>query len=70
MDIKPWKFTDDQFDIETGDKVKNAILMSNFHDRNLRMLSLHNPALLPFYILYHFVHLALITGLTFTLQLL
>ena len=62
MDIKPWKFTDDQFEIETRDNVKKAIILSTFHDRNLRVLSLQYPALLPLYTRYHVVHLAFIAG--------
>jgi len=62
MDIKYWKFTDDQFDTETGDKVKKAIIKRNFHDRNLRLLAHQFPALLPLYIRYDVVHLTLIAA--------
>ena len=62
MDIIPWKFTEDQFEIETRGSVKKAVILSTFHDNNLRILSVQYPALLPLYTRFHVVHLALIAG--------
>jgi len=62
MELIHWKFTDDQFEIETRNSVKKAIVLSTFHDSNLRILSLQYPALLPLYTRYHPLHLALVAG--------
>ena len=59
---KAWKFTDDQFEIETRNSVKKAVILSTFHDNNLRIISQQFPALLPLYTRYHPLHLALIAG--------
>jgi len=62
MDIIPWKFTDDQFEIETRDSVKKAVILSTFHDNNLRLIAIQFPLLLPLYTRYHPLHLALLAG--------
>ena len=62
MDIIPWKFTDDQFEISTRGSIKKALILSNFHDNNLRILAQEYPLLLPLYTRYHPLHLAFVAG--------
>ncbi len=62
MDLIPWKFTEDQFEIETRGSVKKAVILSIAHDNNLRILSFQYPLLSPLYTRYHPLHLLFMSG--------
>lgn len=58
----PWKYTENQLEIDTRDSLKKALIMSTFHDNALATLSATYPALLPLYTRYHPIHLALVAA--------
>lgn len=60
--MSPWKYIDDQFEITTRTNLKRAVILSTFHDNALATLSATYPLLLPLYVRYHSLHLALIAA--------
>jgi hypothetical protein len=57
-----WKYVDDQFEISTRKSFKKAVVISTFHDNALLTLSTTYPGLLPLYLRYHPLHLALVAA--------
>jgi hypothetical protein len=60
--IGPWKFTINQMEIETRESLRKAVILGTFHDNALATLSVTYPLLLPLYVRYHPLHLALVAA--------
>jgi len=60
--MEPWKFTINQFINVTLESLRKAVILSTFHDNALATLSVTYPLLMPLYVRYHPLHLALVAA--------